>query len=231
MKFSINLRRPALAVLLGAVLVGSVLTQAPSGHALVLPDPKGDLPLASNAGTEKIVLAGGCFWGMQAVFQRVKGVTHVTAGYAGGTRETADYETVSSGTTGHAESVEVTYDPSRVTVGQLLKVYFGIAHDPTQLNRQEPDEGTQYRSSIFFVTSDQERVARDYVAQIDAAKLFPKPIVTQIVPNKGFYAAEAYHQDYAWRHPNQPYIAIYDLPKVAALKRELPGLYQEAATN
>jgi peptide-methionine (S)-S-oxide reductase len=218
-------------ILAALVVTAAAIAYAPISGAVSLPDPKGDAPLASDHGTVKTVLAGGCFWGMQAVFEHVKGVTHVTAGYAGGTAQTADYETVSSGTTGHAESVEITWDPAQVTFGQLLKVYFSVAHNPTELNRQGPDEGTQYRSSIFFTTPEQQKIASDYVAQLGAAKVFDEPIVTQIVPYKGFYKAEAYHQDYAQHHPMQPYIAIYDLPKVDALKRELPDLYAEAVTN
>jgi peptide-methionine (S)-S-oxide reductase len=213
------------------VVTAAVLAFSPHSHAVALPDPKTDAPLASEHGSVKTVFAGGCFWGMQGVFQHVKGVIHVTAGYAGGSAMTAQYETVSTGATGHAESVEITYDPAQVTFGQLLKVYFGVAHDPTQLDRQDPDEGTQYRSSIFFTSPEQQTLAEGYVAQLDAAKVFPRPIVTKIVPFKGFYAAEGYHQDYLQHHPNQPYIAIYDMPKIAALKSELPGLYVETVTN
>jgi peptide-methionine (S)-S-oxide reductase len=209
----------------------AAIVLAPHSRAVALPDPANDTPLASDHGTETAVFAGGCFWGMQGVFEHVKGVTHVTAGYAGGSADTAQYETVSTGTTGHAESVQVTWDPAQVTFGQLLKVYFGVAHDPTQLNRQDPDEGTQYRSAIFFTAPEQQKVAQGYVTQLDAAKAFPQPIVTQIVPFKGFYAAEGYHQDYLQHHPNQPYIAMYDMPKIAALKRELPNLYADAVTN
>jgi peptide-methionine (S)-S-oxide reductase len=217
-------------LLAGAVSI-SVLALAPRSHAVSLPDPQQDAPLATDHGAVRTVFAGGCFWGMQGLFEHVKGVTHVTAGYAGGNKDTADYETVSTGTTGHAESVEITYDPAQISFGQLLKVYFGVAHDPTQLNRQYPDEGSQYRSAIFFTAPEQQSVAQAYVAQLDAAKVFPQPIVTQIVPFKGFYAAEGYHQDYLQRHPSQPYIAMYDLPKISALKRELPALYADAVTN
>jgi peptide-methionine (S)-S-oxide reductase len=218
-------------ILAALALTAATIAYAPFSGAVTLPDPQGDAPLAASHGTMKTVLAGGCFWGMQEVFEHVKGVTHVTAGYAGGTAQTADYETVSSGTTGHAESVEITWDPAQVTFGQLLKVYFSVAHDPTELNRQGPDEGTQYRSAIFFAAPEQQKIASDYVAQLDDAKVFEQPIVTQIVPFKGFYKAEGYHQDYARHHPMQPYIAIYDLPKVDALKRDLPDLYAEAVTN
>ena len=216
-----------LAVAAATVAI-SVCTVA---QAADLPDPVADAPLAQGHGSETIVLAGGCFWGIQAVFEHVKGVTRATAGYAGGSADTAEYETVSTGTTGHAESVQVTFDPAQITVGRLLKVYFSVAHDPTQLNRQGPDVGTQYRSSIFFTSPEQEKVAHDYVAQLDGAKAFSRSIVTQIVPLKGFYPAEAYHQDYAAHHPDQPYIAFYDLPKLAALRKQLPDLYVETATN
>jgi peptide-methionine (S)-S-oxide reductase len=199
--------------------------------AAALPDPVEDPAPAAGKGSETTVLAGGCFWGLQAVFEHVKGVTHVTAGYSGGSADTAQYETVSTGRTGHAESVEITYDPAQISFGQLLKVYFQVAHDPTQLNRQDPDEGAQYRSAIFFTDPEQEKTAKDYIAQLDAAKVFPKPIVTQVTPMKGFYPAEAYHQDYAQLHPRQPYIAYYDLPKVADLRREMPNLYIETPTN
>ena len=182
-------------------------------------------------GAEKAVLSGGCFWGVQAVFQHVKGVTHVTSGYSGGSADTAQYETVSTGTTGHAESVEITYDPAQVTYGQLLKVYFAVAHDPTELNYQTPDEGTQYRSSIFYGNAEQQRVANDYIAQLTAAKAFARPIVTQVVPIKAFYPAEGYHQNYATLHPDSPYIARFDLPKVANLRKELPELYVTPVTN
>jgi len=212
-------------------LTGLAILAAPFCAAATLPDPAADTPLAVTHGSSKAVLAGGCFWGLQAVFQHVKGVIHVTAGYSGGSADTAQYETVSTGTTGHAESVEVTYDPAQVTYGQLLKVYFEVAHNPTELNRQGPDEGTQYRSSIFYGAPEQQKVAQDYIAQLQTAKVFPRPIVTQVVPLKAFYAAEGYHQDYARLHPTQPYIAYYDLPKVANLQKELPDLYVTPVTN
>ena len=199
--------------------------------AAPLPDPADDTPLATTHGSSKAVLSGGCFWGVQAVFQHVKGVTHVTSGYSGGSADTAQYETVSTGVTGHAESVEITYDPAQVTYGQLLKVYFAVAHDPTELNYQGPDEGTQYRSSIFFSSPEQQKVANDYIAQLTVAKAFPQPIVTQVVPIKAFYPAEGYHQNYATLHPNNPYIAHYDLPKVANLQKEFPELYVTPVTN
>lgn len=198
-----------------------------SDAATPLPDPRADASMASAKGTETAVLAGGCFWGVQAVFQHVKGVTRVVSGYSGGNGETAEYDKVSSGTTEHAESVQITYDPSRITYGQLLKVYFSVAHDPTELNRQGPDRGTQYRSAIFYSSDEQKRVATAYIAQLEAAKVFPRSIVTQVSPLKAFYPAEAYHQDYVVHHPYEPYIVINDLPKITALQRQFPGLYVE----
>lgn len=196
-----------------------------SDAATPLPNPVVDTPTATAKGTATAVLAGGCFWGVEAVFEHVKGVTQVVSGYSGGTKETADYEKVSSGVTRHAESVHITYDPSRITYGQLLKVYFSVAHDPTELNRQGPDTGPQYRSAIFYANAEQKRVAQAYVAQLDAAKIFRRPIVTQVVPLEAFYPAEGYHQDYVVKNPHQPYIVINDLPKVANLQRQFPDLY------
>jgi peptide-methionine (S)-S-oxide reductase len=211
--------------LLGLAAGAFFMTHPDRARAVELPNPAADAPMATAPAEEKAVLAGGCFWGMQLVFEHVKGVKHVTAGYAGGSKDTAEYEVVSSGTTGHAESVEVTFDPSVVTYGQILKVYFGVAHDPTELNRQGPDEGTQYRSSIFFENADQQKVAQAYIDQLQAAHSFPAPIVTTVTPLQGFYAAEDYHQDYAVHHPDNPYIAFNDLPKLTDLKQDLPDLY------
>ncbi len=196
-----------------------------AGAATNLPDPAVDETLAAQKGHEKIVVSGGCFWGVQLVFEHVKGVTKATAGYAGGTVKNPDYETVSTGNTGHAESVEVIYDPSKITLGQLLKVFFSVAHDPTELNYQGPDHGTQYRSAIFFENADQQRIAQAYVNQLDQAKVFSSKIVTQIAPLQAFYRAEDYHQDYAVQNPDNPYIATYDLPKVKHLQQQLPALY------
>ncbi len=196
-----------------------------SGAAGPLPEPAADIPLAKTAGSETAVFAGGCFWGVEAVFENVKGVSKAVSGYAGGTLASPSYEQVSSGSTGHAESVSVTYDPSKVSYGQLLKVFFAVAHNPTELNRQGPDTGTQYRSAIFYANPEQQRVAKAYIAQLQAAKAFPRPIVTEVSPLKAFYAAEDYHQNYLVRNPYQPYIVINDLPKLAALKKELPALY------
>ena len=196
-----------------------------SSAAVKLPNPTADEPLSKSKSTETVVLAGGCFWGIQAVFEHVKGVTSATAGYSGGAANTAQYEVVSTGRTGHAESVKVVYDPSQVSFGQILKVFFSVAHDPTELNRQGPDEGTQYRSVIFYGSDEQKRIAQAYVDQLNGAKLFSQPIVTQIVALKAFYPAEGYHQNYAEQHPNEPYIAINDLPKIDHLKQTLPELY------
>jgi peptide-methionine (S)-S-oxide reductase len=192
-----------------------------------IPNPAVDAPLAKVKGEQTAVLAGGCFWGIEAVYEHVKGVTRVESGYAGGSPDTAQYETVSSGRTGHAESVHITYDPSQVTYGQLLKVFFAVAHDPTELNRQGPDTGTQYRSAIFYADDEQKRIAESYIAQLDQAKIFPNKIVTQVALLKGFYEAESYHQDYLVNHPTQPYIVYNDLPKLEALRKELPELYRE----
>jgi len=191
------------------------------------PNPAVDVPLASVKGEQTAVLAGGCFWGIEAVFEHVKGVAHVESGYSGGSADAAQYETVSSGRTGHAESVRITYDPSQITYGQLLKVFFAVAHDPTQLNRQGPDIGTQYRSAIFYANEEQKRVAESYIRQLDQAKVFRGKIVTQVVPLKSFSEAESYHQNYLANHPDQPYIVYNDLPKLENLRKQLPELYRE----
>jgi len=175
------------------------------------------------------VFSGGCFWGVDAVFKHVKGVSKVVSGYAGGAADTANYETVSTGTTGHAESVQVTFDPSKVSYDDLLQVFFFVAHDPTELNRQGPDSGTQYRSSIFYANDEQKKMADDYIAQLNRKQSFPKPIVTKVVPLTGFYPAEAYHQNYLALHPDQPYIVINDLPKLDRLRESLPALYNAGA--
>src|SRR5579871_6536674 len=190
-----------------------------------IPKATTDLPLAKMPGKETAVFAGGCFWGVQSVFQRVKGVISTTAGYSGGSAQTATYKQVITETTGHAESVEVVYDPSRITYGQLLRIYFSVAHDPTQLNRQGPDVGTSYRSAIFYGNEDQARIAKAYIEQLDAAKVFPKKIVTQVTPLKAFYRAENYHQDYAYYNPDNPYIQVCDLPKIGELKKQFPELF------
>ncbi|HLH07888.1 MAG TPA: peptide-methionine (S)-S-oxide reductase MsrA [Terriglobales bacterium] len=190
-----------------------------------IPSPQTDVPLATAPGRQTAVFAGGCFWGTQAVFQRLKGVLDTTVGYSGGTAETATYAQVTTETTGHAESVEVVYDPSKLTYGQLLRIFFSVAHDPTQLNRQGNDIGPSYRSVIFYANPEQERIAKAYIAQLDAAHVFPKKIVTQVTPLKAFYRAEDYHQDYALHHPENPYIEVCDRPKIEALKKQFPELF------
>lgn len=199
--------------------------------ATALPAAAYDEPIAKAPAHETLVLAGGCFWGVQAVFEHTKGVLKAVDGYSGGAAQTADYDTVSTGSTGHAESVKVTYDPSQVTYGQLLKVFFSVALDPTEVNRQGPDEGTQYRSVIFYTTPEQQKIAGSYIAQLNSAKAFSKPIATQLTPLKAFYPAEAYHQDYAEKHPENMYIVINDAPKVVALKKDLPEMYVKNAVT
>jgi len=192
----------------------------------VIPPPALDTPAAEAAGTETAVLAGGCFWGVQGMFEHVKGVTRVVAGYSGGAKETAHYEMVGTERTGHAESVQITFDPKQVSYGQLLQLYFAVAHDPTELNRQGPDSGPSYRSEIFFESATQKRIAEAYVAQLTGAHVFDGPIVTKIEPEKGFYPAEGYHQDFLIHNPTYPYIVRNDLPKIEALKRVYPQLYR-----
>jgi len=181
----------------------------------------------SENNLETATFAAGCFWGVEAVFEHVKGVTRVESGYAGGSADSAQYETVSSGRTGHAESVHITYDPSQITFGQLLKVFFAVAHDPTELNRQGPDTGTQYRSAIFYTNEEQKRIAEKYIAQLNEAKVFPSKIATQLTPLKAFIEAESYHQNYLVNHPDDPYIVYNDLPKLENLRKQLPELYKE----
>ena len=206
----------------GAVFAIQVTIAGLSGARL--PEPVVDAKATSAKGTESAVLAGGCFWGLEAVFEHLNGVTDVVSGYSGGSKATAHYEVVSSGGTGHAESVKITYDPSRISFGQLLNVYFSVAHDPTELNRQGPDTGTQYRSAIFYANEEQKRVAQAYIQQLEKLKAFPKPIVTQIVPLAAFYPAEAYHQNFIQRNPNYPYVVYNDLPKLKQLKEQFPEL-------
>ena len=203
----------------------SLACNSATATVTTVPDPVVDTPLAKTKGEQTAVIAGGCFWGIQAVFQHVKGVIAATSGYAGGASNTAHYEMVSSGGTGHAESVKVKYDPSVISFGQLLKVFFSVAHDPTELNRQGPDTGTQYRSAVFFANPEQQRIAEAYVYQLNRAKVFSRPIATKVVRLDAFYAAEDYHQDYVTHHPDEPYIVYNDLPKVAALRRQFPNLY------
>ena len=210
-----------VALLTGLMACGAGMARS---QPVPLPDPKLDIPAADQ---QTAVFAGGCFWGVEAVFDHVKGVRKATSGYAGGNADTADYETVSTGRTGHAESVRVVYDPSKVSYGQLLKVYFSVAHDPTQLNRQSPDVGTQYRSEIFTTTPAQQTIAKAYIAQLTAAKAFQAPIVTRVDPLKAFYPAEAYHQHYLSQHPDDPYIVYNDAPKLVHLKQLFPSLYKD----
>jgi peptide-methionine (S)-S-oxide reductase len=208
------------------VLAGTLACQAGSGGNASVPAPAVDQQKSATTAKQTATVAGGCFWGIQAVFQHVKGVLSVTSGYAGGTVKNPDYETVSSGRTGHAESVQIVYDPSQVTYGELLRVFFSVAHDPTELNRQGPDEGTQYRSVIFYGNDEQKKIAEAYIAQLDQAKVYKRKIVTQVVPLQAFYPAEGYHQNYAALHPNQPYIVYNDAPKVANLRKEFPEMYK-----
>jgi peptide-methionine (S)-S-oxide reductase len=198
---------------------------AGDGRNAPLPTPKIDDPMAASKTQQTAVVAGGCFWGIQAVFAHVKGVISATSGYSGGAANTAQYEVVSTGETGHAESVKIVYDPSQITYGQLLRVFFSVALDPTQLNRQGPDVGSQYRSVLFYTNDEQKQIAEAYIAQLTQAKIFSRPIVTQVVPLKVFYPAEAYHQDYAAHHPDNLYIVYNDAPKVAHLRQEFPELY------
>jgi len=214
-----------LALILFGSLLAATACNARAGSPGPVPAPAIDAKRASASAQQTAVISGGCFWGVQAVFQHVKGVIGATSGYSGGSAKTAEYEVVSTGETGHAESVQIVYDPSQITYGELLRVFFSVAHDPTQLNRQGPDDGTQYRSSIFYGNDEQKRIAEAYIAQLDAAKVFPRPIVTKIVPLQAFYPAEAYHQNYAALHPNQPYIFYNDAPKVEHLRRQFPDLY------
>jgi peptide-methionine (S)-S-oxide reductase len=221
-------RRPAKAWLLMGLLAAFWLGPSCAAEpATIIPAPAMDAPAPAAAGSQTIVLAGGCVWGVQAVFQHVKGVSQALSGYAGGTKDTAIYEVVSSGRTGHAESVQVTFDPRQVSLGKILQVYFSVAHDPTQLNRQGPDSGTQYRSAIFYQNDTQKRIAEAYIAQLDKAGVFQHPIVTQLTSFAGFFPAESYHQDYATLNPGNPYIAYNDLPKVENLKRVFADLYRD----
>jgi peptide-methionine (S)-S-oxide reductase len=213
-----------LAMIL-TVLGATLACQAGGGASAAVPAPAVDEAKAAAPGKQTVVVAGGCFWGIQAVFQHVKGVITATSGYSGGSVKNPDYETVSSGRTGHAESVQIVYDPSQVTYGELLRVFFSVAHDPTELNRQGPDEGTQYRSVIFYGNDEQKRIAEAYIAQLDQAKVYRQKIVTQVVALQAFYPAEGYHQNYATLHPMDSYIMFNDAPKVANLKKEFPGLY------
>src|SRR5438128_4467057 len=233
-KTNANLLLVAGSVLLAVALLAggryAVSRSIAAEEARTIPAPVADEAAAPGATSEVAVLAGGCFWGVQGVFQHVKGVTSAVSGYDGGNKETAHYQMVGTGTTGHAESVRVTFDPRQISYGRLLQIYFSVAHDPTQLNRQGPDAGTQYRSAIFTTNDEQKKVAEAYVAQLNAAKVYRKPIVTKVGPLEAFYPAEAYHQDYLTLHPNQPYIAYNDIPKVENLKKIFTENYIEKPT-
>lgn len=227
-----KLSKPHLLLLTGAILAAVVYLSpdAVAEKAIAIPPPSADAMQGVSTATQPTataVFAGGCFWGIQAVFQHTKGVLGAVSGYAGGDQKDAQYDKVSTGDTGHAESVEVTFNPKQISYAQLLQVYFSIAHDPTQLNRQYPDVGTQYRSAVFYNDPGQQLLAQRYIAQLDAAKVFPARIVTQLTPLKAFYAAEKYHQNYATLHPDSGYIAHFDLPKIANLKALMPGLYRD----
>ena len=215
------------ALLLGGLLLaaGFAATRSTAEEARVIPPPAAD-EAASAAASEVAVVAGGCFWGVQGVFQHVDGVTRAVSGYDGGEKATAHYEMTSTGTTGHAESVQITFDPRKITYGRILQIYFSVAHDPTELNRQGPDEGTQYRSAIFPQSDEQAKVAKAYIAQLDSVHVFKEPIVTTIEPGRTFYPAEDYHQDFLAHNPGYPYIVFNDLPKLANLKRVFPALYR-----
>jgi len=215
-----------LLLFLLAILV-PVAANAASHTNSGFPKPVVDAPISPSHGHEEAVLSGGCFWGVQAVFEHTRGVTAVISGYAGGKADTARYQQVETGRTGHAESVRITYDPAQITYGELLMIFFSVAHDPTQLNKQGPDWGTQYRSAIFYSTPEQKKIAEAYIAQLDSAKVYSQKIVTQIAPLAGFFAAEDYHQDYVKHHPDNPYIVINDLPKLSALRKQFPQLYRE----
>jgi len=218
------------AAAIGALAIAA-FAAAPSlaaEDAVIIPAPAADAQAAD--GIQTAVIAGGCFWGVQGVFQHTAGVVNAVSGYAGGTKATADYNTVSSGSTGHAESVEIKFDPKKISYGKILQIFFSVAHDPTQLNRQGPDSGTQYRSAIFTTSDEQRKVADAYIAQLNAAKVYRKPIVTKVGPLEGFFPAEAYHQDYLTLHPTQPYIAYNDIPKVQNLKKLFADDYLEKPT-
>jgi peptide-methionine (S)-S-oxide reductase len=219
--------RPSLLGAVGFLVLAALVFPRNIGGAGRFPDPVRDTPRAAAKDIQTAVLAGGCFWGVEAVFEELQGVVDVVSGFAGGNGQTAHYEMVGTGRTGHAESVKITYDASQITYGQLLKVFFSVAHDPTQLNRQGPDEGPQYRSAIFYGNDEQKEVATAYIAQLNAAKAFQKPIVTTLGPLQGFFAAEDYHQNYLKLHRTQPYIVYNDLPKLEALKAELPELLKK----
>ncbi len=219
-----SILRLSVCFLLGVIFSGPLACSATHGQ---VPPFAGESSLPAPTGQQTAVLAGGCFWGVDAVFKHVKGVSSVLSGYSGGSAATADYETVSTGRTGHAESVKITFDPAQVRYSELLRIFFSVATDPTQLNRQGPDEGTQYRSVIFYTNEEQKEIALSYIDQLNKAHVFSKPIVTQVVSFKAFYPAESYHQNFLARHPNYPYIVFNDLPKLQGLKKQFPDLYRK----
>ena len=223
MSTSFTMRNALAAV----VMAFAACTGCNAAAKTPIPAASSDNALAATPGKQTAVFAGGCFWGTQSVFERVKGVIATTAGYAGGSASTATYDQVTQETTGHAESVKVVFDPSKITYGQLLRIFFSVAHDPTELNRQGPDVGSSYRSVIFYANPEQEKLAKEYIAQLDVARVFHKAIVTQVVPLKGFYDAESYHQDYALHNPDNPYIMVCDRPKIEALKQQFPDLFKD----
>jgi peptide-methionine (S)-S-oxide reductase len=216
--------RLSFSGLAGFLAVATLIVSGQASAAQPFPDPAIDVPPSAETGKQTAVLAGGCFWGIEGLFERVKGVKDAVSGFAGGEKSTAHYEMVSEGNTGHAESVKVTFDSKQVTYGQLLKIFFSVGHDPTELNRQGPDTGTQYRSAIFYQDEDQKKVAEAYIRQLNEAHIFSKKIVTQVLPLKGFYDAEAYHQHFLVNNPTYPYIVYNDLPKIAALKKQYPQM-------
>lgn len=222
-----NTLRLATLLITGLAAGVAMLPARSAERPTRVPPPAVDATAPAGETSATAVLAGGCFWGVQSVFQHVKGVTRAVSGYAGGSKDTAQYEVVGTGRTGHAESVEVTFDPRQISYGRILQIYFSVVHDPTELNRQGPDEGPQYRSAIFVANPGQQRIAQAYIAQLDKAGVFPHPVVTKITPFTGFYPAEAYHQDYATLHPNNPYIYYNDLPKIENLKQMFPDLYRD----
>ena len=217
----------AAAVLAPLAFVAGPGPSARAETAILVPPPKMDAPMSTAGGMQTAVIAGGCFWGVQAVFQHTEGVSNAVSGYSGGAADTAVYQRVGSGTTGHAEAVEVTYDPSKISYGRILQIFFSVAHDPTQVDRQGPDYGPQYRSAIFPTDAEQAKIAKDYIAELDKSGVFPEPIATEVTPLDKFYAAEDYHQDYATLHPDSPYIFYNDLPKVANLARLFPEIYRD----
>ena len=219
-----NRGRSFICLLIVLPILGLVACNTAHGR---VPEFVGETQSPAASSEQTAVLAGGCFWGVDAVFKHVRGVSRVASGYAGGTAATAHYEVVSTSTTGHAESVKITYDPSRVSYAQLLRIFFSVAHDPTELNRQGPDTGPQYRSAIFYATEEQKNTARTYIEQLNRAKVFPAPIVTQVVPLQEFYPAEEYHQNFLARHPDHPYIVYYDLPKLRELQAQFPEMYMQ----